>query len=139
MFWAAPRVEKRSSGRASSRGNPRTWSATRRALRGATLTKRALALTTGRSAGSFALALLSAFGLAAVFFAAGFFAAGFLAAGFLAVAVSAALVSAVFEGASGAPLPFVAVSLRLGFAASLGLAAGLFPRGAAAGFLGRLL
>src|SRR6266536_5260855 len=111
MSWAAPRVEKRSRARASSSGMPRTWSATRRALRGATRTKRALALTTGRSddpaavfvAAGFVLGfgLLSAFGFAAGFFAAGFFAAGF-AAGFLAALASDALLSAVFEVASAA-------------------------------------
>src|SRR4051794_31961293 len=136
MSWAAPRVEKRSSGSASSRGRPRTWSATRRALRGATRTKRALALTTGRSADSFGLGLAldpaavfvaavdaPAFGfLAAVFFAAGFF------AGALEVDVAAALLSAVFEVASAAPLPFVAVS-ALGF----GFAAGFFAAGFLAG------
>src|SRR3954471_21759717 len=97
MSCAALRVEKRSSGSASSSARPRTWSATRRALRGATRTKRARALTTGRSAGSFgfgfgftlvsalALALALGLGLAAGFFAAGFF------AGALEVAFSAAL------------------------------------------------
>src|SRR5215211_3564388 len=46
---AAPRVEKASSVRASSTGMPRTWSATSRALRGATRTYRALARTMGAS------------------------------------------------------------------------------------------
>src|SRR4051794_10776843 len=118
MSWAAPRVEKRSSGRASSSGRPRTWSATRRALRGATRTKRAPALTTGRVAGSLGFGL--AFALAAGFLAAGFLAAGFFA-GALDVDFSEALLSAVFEVASAAPLPLVAVS-ALGF----GLAAGFF-------------
>src|SRR3954451_22591752 len=132
MSWAAPRVEKRSSGRASSSGRPRTWSATRRALRGATRTKRALALTTGRVAGSLGFGL--AFALAAGFLAAGFSAAGFFAAGFFAGALdvdfSEALLSAVLEVASAAPLPLVAVS-ALGF----GLAAGFFAaRFLAAGF-----
>src|SRR5215204_3243593 len=126
MSCAAPRVEKRSSGSASSSGRPRTWSATRRALRGATRTKRARALTMGRSEGSFGLglafALVSAFGFAAGFFAAGFF------AGVLDVALSAALLSAVLEVASAAPLPFVAVS-ALGF----GFAAGFFAAGFLAG------
>src|SRR5215204_5014841 len=131
MSCAAPRVEKRSSGSASSSGRPRTWSATRRALRGATRTKRARALTMGRSEGSFGLglafALVSAFGFAAGFFAAGFLAAGFFA-GVLDVALSAALLSAVLEVASAAPLPFVAVS-ALGF----GFAAGFFAAGFLAG------
>jgi hypothetical protein len=50
-------------------------------------------------------------------------------AGFLAVLASAALLSAVFEVASAAPLPFVAVSV-LGF----GFAAGFFAPERAAGF-----
>src|SRR3954469_8628142 len=96
MSCAAPRVEKRSSGSASSTGRPRTWSATRRALRGATRTKRARALTTGRSddpeavfvAADFVLgfgwsfALLSL--LAVSFLGAAFFAAGSLPAAFFA-------------------------------------------------------
>src|SRR4051812_30877722 len=132
MSCAALRVENRSSGRASSIGIPRTWSATRRALRGATRTKRARALTTGGRFGS-------SFFLVAAFFAAGFFAsafgfdslfeAGFFAAGFLAgtflVAVEAAFLSAVFEVAEAAePLPFVAVSVSF-FAAGF-LVAGFF-------------
>src|SRR4051794_34799895 len=141
MSWAAPRVENRSSGRASSSGRPRTWSATRRALRGATRTKRARALTTGRSddpavfvAADFVLGLGFVLGLlsllaAVSFLAAGFFAAGFLVAGFFAVDFSAAFESAVFEVASAAPLPFVAVSFGLGFAAAFGLAAAFFAAG----------
>src|SRR6266540_298490 len=129
MSWAALRVEKRSRARASSSGMPRTWSATRRALRGATRTKRALALTTGRFTGSFGLAF--AFGLLSAFA----FAGGFLAAGFLAVPASDALLSAVLEVASAAPLPLVAVSLGFGFAAAFGFAAGFLARGFfAAGF-----
>src|SRR4051795_2951600 len=123
MSCAALRVEKRSSGRASSTGRPRTWSATRRALRGATRTKRARALTTGRSGASFFAARRRAGALpdsllafAELFFSAGFFSAACLA-GASAVAVSAASLSAVFEVASAAVLrlPRVAVS-SFGFA-----------------------
>ncbi len=46
---AASLLENASSVRASSTGMPRTWSATRRALRGATRTNRALARTIGAS------------------------------------------------------------------------------------------
>src|SRR5438034_6824434 len=109
MSRAAPREEKRRSASASSIGSPRTWSATRRAFRGARRTKRALALTTGRSGASFgcglglasafalvsalgfagAFAFVSAFGFASPFglaWVAGFFAGafGFAAAGFFA-------------------------------------------------------
>src|SRR3954464_7130863 len=128
MSWAALRVEKRSSGSASSSGRPRTWSATRRALRGATRTKRARALTIGRSAASFLAGAFFAAGFFAGAFASAFFAAGFFAAGFLEVLFSAALLSAVFEVASAAPLPFVAVS-AFGF----GLGAGFFAAGFLAG------
>src|SRR3954447_8904382 len=119
MSCAALRVEKRSSGRASSTGRPRTWSATRRALRGATRTKRARALTTGRSGASFFAARRRAGALpdfAELFFWAGFFSAACLAGAF-AVAVFAASLSAVFEVASAAVLrlPRVAVS-SFGFA-----------------------
>src|SRR5215207_1725826 len=115
MSRAAPRDEKRSSARASSIGNPRTWSATKRAFLGATRTKRARALTTGRFGASpfalaagfasafdpavafvavdFVLVAFSALGFAGAFFLAGAFAfapeplaPGFLAAGFLAAA-----------------------------------------------------
>src|SRR5918995_2401528 len=90
MSRAAPRDEKRSSARASSIGRPRTWSATRRAFLGATRTKRARALTTGRFGASFfglAAGFVSAFGLAWAFsalgFAGAFFSAVFLAGAFL--------------------------------------------------------
>src|SRR5262245_45955662 len=49
---AASLLENASSVRASSTGMPRTWSATRRALRGATRTNRALARTIGASLSS---------------------------------------------------------------------------------------
>src|SRR6187397_1726354 len=85
---AALRVEKRSSERASSICLPRTWSATRRSLRGATRTYLALARTTGGATGAagafFAAAFFAAGFLAAAFFAGAFFAAGFLAASFFA-------------------------------------------------------
>src|SRR5215475_1405213 len=135
MSWAALRVEKRSSGSASSRCMPRTWSATRRALRGATRTNRARALTMGRSGGSFFAAAFLAAGffagafVSAVFFAAGFLAGASFAAGFFAVLFSEALESAVFEVASAAPLPLLAVS-ALGF----GFAAGFFGPALEAGF-----
>src|SRR5262245_10133457 len=135
MSWAALRVEKRRSGRASSRCRPRTWSATRRALRGATRTKRARALTIGRSGASFLARLrvgafaVSAFGSAAfagsffagscfagAFFAGSFFAAGFFAAAFLAGALVVEA-SEALESADSVlrALPRVAVSL-FGFA-----------------------
>src|SRR5918995_308767 len=79
MSRAAPRDEKRSSARASSIGRPRTWSATRRAFLGATRTKRARALTTGRFGASF-------FGLAAGFASAFYPAAAFVAVAFVVVA-----------------------------------------------------
>src|SRR5262249_45164945 len=94
MSRAAPRLEKRSRAIASSIGSPRTWSATSRAFLGARRTKRALALTTGRSAGvsfllfgaalDFAPALGLASAFAGSFLPAGFLAAGFFAAGLLA-------------------------------------------------------
>src|ERR687888_635045 len=68
MSWAALRVEKRSSARASSSGMPRTW------------------LATGRSAGLLGSALGLATFFAAGFLAADFFAAGFFAADFFAAA-----------------------------------------------------
>src|SRR6201995_2379243 len=52
MSSAAPRGEKASSARACSMCRPRTWSAMRRALRGATRTYFAVARTTGSSSES---------------------------------------------------------------------------------------
>jgi hypothetical protein len=136
MSFAALRVEKRSKGSASSRARPRTWSATRRALRGATRTKRARALTTGRSGASLLAAglragafLASAFGLLLAFLAGVLLAGAFSAAGFFALDAFEAVASAVFEVASAAVplLPRVAVS-PFGFAAGF-LAAGFLAAG----------
>src|SRR6476659_2773784 len=132
MSCAALRVEKRSRGSASSIGSPRTWSATRRALRGATRTKRARALTTGRSGASFLarLGLVSLFGLASyfagAFLAGSFFAAGFVVAAFFAGALEAEAVDSFFAAGLRAREPppdpetgfFAAVLLRAGFSDS---------------------
>src|SRR5215207_7993877 len=112
MSRAAPRDEKRSSARASSIGNPRTWSATRRAFLGATRTKRARALTTGRFGASFfafaGFVSAFAFGLVSAFSALGF-AGAFLSAVFLA---GAFLLAGAF---AFAPEPLAAGFLAAGF------------------------
>src|SRR5262249_48655133 len=111
MSPAAPREEKFSRLRASSIGRPRTWSATSRALRGATRTKRALARTTrrgGASLGSAFFAFAPLLGLAAPLpLAAAFgFAAGF-------ALLWARGLAAVFGFASDLASVFFAGALRV--------------------------
>src|SRR5215207_6009132 len=127
MSRAAPRDEKRSSARASSIGNPRTWSATRRAFLGATRTKRARALTTGRfGASPFALAagFASAFDPAGAFVAVDFVLVAFSALGFAGAFFSAVFLAGAFLLAGA--FAFASEPLAAGFLAAGFLAAAFF-------------
>src|SRR4029077_1407578 len=147
MSRAAPRGEKERSARACSMCRPRTWSATRRALRGATRTYFAVARTTGSSpeswerrrrdgAGFFSSALASDFLARRRGFLAGFsslfslplaaflsaFGAAFLSESFFAAAFFGAAFLSAFGFASFLAAAFFPVSGLVAFS-SLGAAA----------------
>src|SRR5882757_9946641 len=130
MSRAASRGEKASSARACSMCRPRTWSATRRALRGAMRTYFALARTTGISSESWERRRRDGAGFFSSALASAFFARlrGFLA-GFSSFSSFAAL------SAFGS---FFAAGFFAGFSFESFLAAGFFAAAFLAGFFSAL-
>src|SRR5882757_4807656 len=142
-FWmsrAASRGEKASNARACSMCRPRTWSATRRALRGAMRTYLALARTTGSSSAlgrrrraGFSSALASAFLARRRFFPDSGFAGLSSFSSLPLASFLSALGAAFFAGFSLADFSFESLAFESFFAAGF-FAAFAFDSFLAAGF-----